>query len=443
MLLVHREAQLHAKWHETKHSSHPPTTRNQLEDFLQTALELDADLQEWESMIPRHWRYRIDLNTASARAVYDPKWRDLFLGSRGSPKEIHSYSKLNLCWIWVFYRTTRILVLRDLLEVLNWMFKLAPPSPPLSEHMFSTQHNTSSSTSAAATAVALDNARLKISHNFATTQLASVVEKSTAAMFGIFNAPIYGKVDHDIVGMRGYIMMWSLGVMDAALKTGLVPDAGSPITPTDDANRINNLFSFQWPTEGTGTEVPEQSQSNTTMSEQMEMWNEDTMNASGSHTAMMSDQMNIQWPAEHQLQANDFSAAQSFTLPAVHHYHSNSASPPLPSISPSRSQSQPILSSPPTKAHIYDSSPTHPFDLPSPQDNHSNNPHSTDSFTITKLTRIDVAARREWINRILYFIASEMGIRTAFAVPASEGFMEVCKRGMEEVLGTGAAAGPL
>ncbi|PVH90229.1 hypothetical protein DM02DRAFT_61387, partial [Periconia macrospinosa] len=380
LLLVHREAELHARWHETKHSLDPPRSRADLCQFLQTALELDADFQLWESTVPSGWRYQMERNTAHARATYDPKWRDLFLGSRGSPQEIHTYSKLKRCWTWVFYRTTRILVLRDLLEILNWMFKL----PPIDEFVNLHPHSPPSQSSKR-TSIALDNASLQINHGFATTHLVNMVEKSTAAMFGIFNVSVYGKIDQDLVGMRGYQMTWPLGIIDAVLKLGFVPDSGALATPPH-----SNAPSPNLPKHSINTTMPSQATFITRDNPQI------SFHSQGSSIAP---------------QANDSSRILS------------SAAQNYPSPSSSQISFPP---SPKSKLHVFDTSPTHPFDYPTNL--------SSPEMAITKLARIDVAARREWLNRISYFVATEFGIKTAIAVPASEGFLEVCKKQVEELI---------
>ncbi|CAI6337957.1 unnamed protein product [Periconia digitata] len=367
LLLVHRETQLHAAWHELKHGNNPPSSRIDLHNYIQSALQLDADFTSWERAIPRGWRYHMELNTAHARATYDPRWRELFLGSPGAPKEIHSYSKLKRCWAWIFYRTTHIIVLRDLLEMLNWMFKL-----PLF-------HNTENNSQLKP----MNNASLQVHHAFATTNLVNVIEKGTSAMFGIFNAFVYGKMDHDLIGLRGYMMIWPLGVMDAVLKLGFIPDSANPITPPSSGTPSPHMQGVQPPYWGSSGTI------------------HDT-------TLVRPDEL-CELLRSYGLQNHAANVARRSYAHDPNTPHASS-----------------MISSTGSKQHLFDSSPTHPFDLPTNM--------SYSGFPITKPASIDVAARREWLNRILYFISSEMGIKTAIAVPAVEVSLEVCRKQVEELL---------
>ena len=77
--------------------------------------------------------------------------------------------------------------------------------------------------------------------------------------------------------------------------------------------------------------------------------------------------------------------------------------------------------------HVFDSVPGHPFDGPTKL--------PAVDFPITKPARVHVAARREWLNRLLFYIAMEMGIKKAIAVPATEGYLDMCKREIGPMLG--------
>jgi hypothetical protein len=79
------------------------------------------------------------------------------------------------------------------------------------------------------------------------------------------------------------------------------------------------------------------------------------------------------------------------------------------------------------KGHLFDSNPTHPYDHPldlPPLD-----------FDIVEPKKIDVAARREWVNRLLYYISSELGIKKALYVPLTEGFLPTVKPQVDYILG--------
>ncbi|KAF2790261.1 hypothetical protein K505DRAFT_377665, partial [Melanomma pulvis-pyrius CBS 109.77] len=206
--LIHEEAILHARWHDTKKGD-PPSTRQDLQELLQHALDLDAEFQTWESTIPVAWRYQVERNTPATRTTYAPRWRDLLLSSRGAPEEIHSHTTLKRCWIWMFFRTSRMFLLRDLIEMLNWMFRLPETTG-------------SNPASTPASMPSLDNLALSIHHAFATSHLVTTLANASAAIPSIFTVPIPGKPhgddsnddnDDDVVGMRGYTAFWSLGVM--------------------------------------------------------------------------------------------------------------------------------------------------------------------------------------------------------------------------------------
>jgi hypothetical protein len=85
-----------------------------------------------------------------------------------------------------------------------------------------------------------------------------------------------------------------------------------------------------------------------------------------------------------------------------------------------------VLDSAAKKGHLFDSSPAHPYDqsldLP-PLD-----------FGIPQPKRIDVAARREWLNRLLYYI-SELGIKKALYVPLTEGYIPTVKPSIDRIMG--------
>jgi hypothetical protein len=351
MQLIDREAHLHSSWHKVKQSSVVPASRSELQGLLQDCLDLDAEFQAWESSVPFDWRCQMERNTADARSTYDSKWRNLILQGRGAPEEIHTYTNLRRCWMWMFCRTARIFLLRDMLEILNWMCRL--PEPPQNPGQ---SLNDSPGASKGSRPGTLDDVGLQIHQSFATTNLVAMIEKSCSAVIGNFTVPIYGKSDQDVAGIRGFIVLWSLGVMDAVLKSGLVPDTDVPLTPPS-SNRASpqssraSMFSLSTPSPAYDT--------------------------AAAH------------PGE----------APSRTLPNE------------------RSDS---------KGHIFDTSPNHPFDYPVGI--------PALAFTITKPARIDVVARREWINRLLYYIGTELGIGRALAVPKSEGYLEKCKTQVEALL---------
>jgi hypothetical protein len=71
--------------------------------------------------------------------------------------------------------------------------------------------------------------------------------------------------------------------------------------------------------------------------------------------------------------------------------------------------------------------PRHPYDSPF-------HPH-IQGMNMPELKTIDVAAKREWLNSILYYIGTELGIKKALAVPVMEGYMPIVKPRVDEILG--------
>jgi len=227
--LIWREAQLHALWHEAKQSNDPPTTRYDLQVLLKTALDLDLEYEAWESMLPPIWGYRVQPNTPEVRSTYDVKWQKLLLESKGAPGEIYIHPSLKKSWIWGFCRTSRMFLLRDTLEILNWMFRLPEPSHSSSHSPVESMRgsaNSDADTNSFTTSF-LDTDSLRRQYTLSTAHLVDVIEKACCAIFGNFIVPVKGRSFEDMMGMRGYVCVWPLGTMDSILSSGLVPDAGA------------------------------------------------------------------------------------------------------------------------------------------------------------------------------------------------------------------------
>lgn len=385
---------LHAKWHEVKQNPNPPASRLDLQELLQSALELDGEFQTWEVTIPAAWRYKMEPNTPEIRATYDSKWQRLILGTTGAPEEIHSYSNLKRCWIWGFYRTSRIFLLRDLLEILNWMFRLPEPDPLIIRTEMMHDGTDGPSVENKPIPTGLDNMDLRIHHSFATTHMVNIIEKSCSAIMGSFTVPIYTKSTDDVVGMRGYVCLWTLGTMDAVLGSGLVPDSKAPKSPADSMQCSPQMPRFP-PSRGTQSPMA----SNATY--------QDTSDMSGVAQSFVS-----------------FSDFSPLGVANQSTQSGSSSSQQSPSQTSTSASSQPSKD---TRNHIFDSSPAHPFDYP------VNLP--TLDFNITKPRTIDIPARRQWINRMLYYIGAELGIKKALYVPITEGFMPRVKPEVDQIIG--------
>ena len=389
--LIHREAQLHAKWYEVKSSPTQPSSRQELQAIMQEALELDGEFQSWEGMVPSTWRYQMERNTPQARSTYDPKWRDLILDGTGAPEEIHSYPSLKRCWIWMFYRTSRLFLLRDLVEILNWMFRLpevGTTGPSINQP-------------SATASTPLDNVALSIHHSFATTHLVTLIEKICSAILGSFTVPIPGKSNDDVVGMRGYICVWPLGAVDSVLQSGLVPDSGTlPAQPNSAAMapKAPSPLDFS------------------------QFHNRPAPSPSVFKHASQTIHPLYHNPATAVPDPQDFPR-----LPAI-----SSSVPPV--LIPTISVSLPDIGTgsgagptEPQHKHSFDVNAPHPFDHP------ANLPAL--EFSITKVHRIDVAARREWIHRLLYYMGTRLGIKKGLAVVFGEGYADVSKREVDRVFG--------
>ncbi|EUC35836.1 hypothetical protein COCCADRAFT_89699 [Bipolaris zeicola 26-R-13] len=372
--LIWREAMLHAKWHEIKQSANPPTSRLAMLEIFQTAIELDSAFQAWESPLTPAWDYHMAPNTPEARTAYDEKWRNLFLASRGAPPEIHAYQSLKRCWIWGFFRTTRIFLLRDLLEILNWLLRFPEPAlpyPPMAE-------GGSTTTNGQSVSVSLSTKSLRMQQSITTTHLVEVIDKNCSALFGSFTVPIHLKSYNDVVGMRGYVCLWPLGIMDAALSSGLVPDVNGP--GSGQPSPATHFPTFQ--------------------------------------TSPNSDSFQSNPGTEFK---NAYALAPQFSELATI----------VPKLEASSASNSPVNSTPvydhmAKKNHIFDSNPAHPYDSPV---------HLPVDFDIPEPKKMDVASRREWVNRLLYYLGTELGLKKALYVPLTEGYLPVVKPAVDHILG--------
>lgn len=389
MQLIHREARLHAKWHEIKQSPNPPTTRRDLAELLQAALDLDQKYQSWETTIPLIWRYKMEPNIPEVRATYDSKWQKLVLSGRGAPEEIHSYSNLKRCWVWGFYRTSRMFLLRDLLEILNWMFRL-PEADPVAVAPLSPNFASPFPLENEVAPVTFDSAALRIHHSFATVHLVNIIEKSCSAILGSFTVPVYGKSYEDVMGMRGYVNLWPLGIMDAVLRSGLVPDSQAPISPPSTGQHTPQH-------QGSPAPVP------------------DVLTQNMHHP--------YQTPAYQGRSPEGIKQEEEFHPLIPDAPHERQSFPHHRA----DSKTTPVWNKDAPKTHIFDSSAPHPYDHP------VNLPIL--EFDITKPKKIDVAARREWLNCMLYYAATDLGIKKGMYVPLTEGLLPVVKAKVDAALG--------
>jgi hypothetical protein len=331
--LIWREAQLHAQWHEIKQNAVPPTYRYDLQNLLQAVVDLDAEYQEWEDTLPTAWSYEMQPNTPQARAAYSSKWQRLVLTSRGAPTEIHTYSSLKKCSSWGYYRTSRIFLLRDILEILNWMLRLPAPSSPTHP-----------------VPISPNDMGLRTLQSSTITRMLTVIEQSCSIVLASFTVPMHKKSPEDVMGVRGHIVLWSLGIMDSVLSSGLVPDS-------------NTLF--QSP-----------------------------------RRVMSAPPASFCYDGEMGTEDYGFSSPLQYgSLPNT---------PPAMAI----------------KAHPFESTPRHAYDV-----------HMDVPGIDVSVPSMDVAAKREWLNSMLYYIGIELGIKKALVVPHAEGYMAIVKPVVDEILG--------
>lgn len=190
------------------------------------------------------------------------------------------------------------------------------------------------------------------------------------------------------MGMRGYVNLWPLGIMDAVLRSGLVPDSQSP-----PAHRAA-------PPHASPAPVPD----------------------------VLSMNMHAPYPT-----------------PAYAPHHPNAVkledeflpNAPLPSYTYAK-RPVPKYNPAAPKTHIFDSSAPHPYDHPVPQIEldgaatiYRAADHSAAFLGFEEINActpaIDVAARREWLNAMLYYAASRLGIKKGLYVPLTEGLLPVVR----------------
>ncbi|KAH7125100.1 hypothetical protein B0J11DRAFT_549974 [Dendryphion nanum] len=347
--IIHNTATLHATWTKLKTGPKPTSNRLELRDLLR-----DHNTPEWQ--------YDIFPNIPEHRTALDPKLANLVCASNGAPDKLHGYCSLRRAWVYSFYRCSRIILLRDLLEIMNAMLEL--PVPPYDP----TRSNTK----------LLDTASIQMQHDLATTNLATFIEKASAAVISGFTTPVQGRNGEDIMCMRGYVSLWSLGVMNAVLRDGLIPDIGPAIRKPS--------FSAMASQQPSSQQRPHSSISITPQS---------------SFPSLLPPLPFFKL---------------SFQNPSPFHYNAAALArdpahfPRLPSISGP---------GPDTKSLAVgdgaDRRPSAPNAVPA---------------------GIDVAARREWIQRLLYYLGAYLGVRKAFApLGIEEGVLEKSRIAVEAMIG--------
>jgi len=379
--LIWKSAQLHAMWHETKRSVPQPSNRLELQEILQLALDLDAEFQAWESDLPLPWKYAMEPNSTESRAKYSSKWQRLVLTSHGAPAEIHSYTTLKICSMWGYYRTSRMFLLHDLLEMLDWMSRLPEMEPRTSltrtwrrlayrlpdKEQFADEQ----------TVTALDDAAMRILRSSVTKSLIRTIEETCSSILGTLTVPVHGKSPDDVMGMKGHVIVWPLSTMDAILSSGLLPDSNESAQPSA-APRSSSTGSLS----GKGSPATGKA---------IHTFYHDTSLATAAY---------------------GFSSLPSIPRSPEPYdsTHTRPGAPHMPFTSEKRS-------------HPFDSMSMHPNDSP------------IDHMGITASETMDIPAKREWLNSMLYYIGTELGIQKAMAVPVLEGYMPIVQARVDNILG--------
>jgi hypothetical protein len=344
-------------WHGIKQSTAPPTDRNDLQNLLQNVLNLDVEFESWAATLPSAWKYDVKPNTLEVRQTYSSKWQKLVLASKGAPLEVHTYTNLKRCSIWGYYRTSRLFLVRDLLEILNWMSRL----PFLEPNWTSQQHPMHSAQGPLSPGLnanenpstPLTDHALETHYALASNRLFNLVQETCSSILGSFTVAMYKKSLDDVMGLKGHIVLWPLGTMDSILSSGLVPDSNTTSKSSSSGIPQTNARSVE------------------------------------------------------QVLINSFYHDTSMAT-AEHGFTTSSDTNGM-------------------RSHPFDSMPRHPYDSPF-------HPH-IQGMNMPELKTIDVAAKREWLNSILYYIGTELGIKKALAVPVMEGYMPIVKPRVDEILG--------
>jgi hypothetical protein len=216
----------------------------------------------------------------------------------------------------------------------------------------------------------------------ATKKIIEVIEESCAIVLGIFTVPMYKKVAEDVMTVRAQVVFSLLGTMDSILSSKLVPDIHNS-SGTDAA--LSSPGTPLLPVQSTTTSARAGS------------------SASPFHhdTPMATTPTLLEY-------------GRSLSLPNFNDPGQLRSSTP----SAHRTTTSDILS--------FDNTAGHSYDLPVNQTNtevYSTEPHT-----------MDVAAKREWLNRILYFIGFRLGVRKALEIPTAEGYMPIVGHHVHDIL---------
>lgn len=201
--VVYETAVIWAQWRKFKSMQAGSSNENNVEVQLlaEKARTLDARYQAWEDALPDSWKFQSFANTPNVHASFDPKWVRLLLEHPGAPPIIHIYGSLKTALAWNFYRISRLFLNRVILDLNDTI-----TSPP-SDH------------SMAASIESMDYIN-------AEYQIAQLAEDVCASILCHFTVQIPSRSESnsadDICGMRGYVLLWPLSILNNAIRAGIV-----------------------------------------------------------------------------------------------------------------------------------------------------------------------------------------------------------------------------
>lgn len=202
--IVYETAIIWAQWKNLKSMQPRTSIENNVEAQLlaRKARALDMKFQAWEDALPDLWRFQSLKNTPNIHANFDPKWVRLLLDHPGAPPTIHIYGSLKRAFAWNFYRTSRLFLNRVLLDLNDTI-----TSPPSSDHSMAVSTGSMD---------CLD----------AEYQITRLTEDVSASILCHFTVQILSKSNlnspDDVCGMRGYVLLWPLVMIDDTIRAGVV-----------------------------------------------------------------------------------------------------------------------------------------------------------------------------------------------------------------------------
>ncbi|PSN58638.1 hypothetical protein BS50DRAFT_510061, partial [Corynespora cassiicola Philippines] len=383
--LLHNATSLHHRWLKLKHDFRSPPCCQKFQSLSKEALDMDADFQVWEGNLTIYWRSKVERNTRRTNSSTKHGHNDLLFSHRGAPKEIRTHVSLRVSWIKLIYQTARIVLLRNALEIMNCMLRLSRPTchPTTGRKCGSSSHLATSSAT-------IDITTLYARHAFSLRNLVDTIEKSCATILGHLSVIVPGESTGDVIGMRGYTLLWTLGVLDAVLSGGLVPQPSTSSRSNRAPPKTNQMHS-------------------TAPISSSKLLVDKKTNAFYDFSALPEHKPNISY--------NNFGVDGPKETSCSTSYQAVSASQdpvcvPFSASIPFHSQSIAILEKC-LKGHVFNSAPRLQCDATEPL---------VVDFPITKPAHMYAPFRREWLNQMLVYIAREAGIKKALIVPLTEGF---------------------